>query len=110
MLVMRRRLCTALLALMLAIAAAPTFAASSGGHVEAWGYNGFGQATPPVGVDDIVAVAAGSDHSMALRANGTVLVWGADFEGQTNVPQGLSNVVAISAGTHCVALKSDGTV
>ena len=88
----------------------PTLAAVPG-HVEAWGFNLFGQAVPPPGgLSDIVAIAAGLSHNLALRTNGTVVAWGFNGDGQTDVPPGLSNVVAISARTHSVALKADGTV
>lgn len=80
------------------------------GHIEAWGYNFFGQATPPAGLEDVIAIAAGADHSVVLRTNGTVVAWGANYAGQTLVPNGLSNVVAIDASTHTVALKNDGSV
>jgi hypothetical protein len=80
------------------------------GHAEAWGYNFFGQATPPPGLDGIIAVAAGNEHNLVLRTNGTVVAWGANFSGQSTVPPGLNNVIAISANAHSVALRSDGTV
>jgi hypothetical protein len=85
-------------------------AAVISGHVEGWGDDTWGQATPPRGLDGVVAVAGGSQHSLALRTNGTVVGWGLGGEGQTNIPPGLSNVVAISTALHCVALKADGTV
>jgi plastocyanin len=91
----------------------PSFSASSSpvtGHVEGWGHNPLGQTSIPLGLDNVVAVAAGYDHSLALLANGTVVAWGGNFTGQTNVPGNLSNVVAIAASTHSVALKNDGTV
>ena len=59
----------------------------------------------------MVAIAAGDDYSLALKADGTVVGWGANNTGQTNIPAGLSNVVAIAAGcNHSLALKADGTV
>ena len=59
----------------------------------------------------MIAIAAGTWHSVALRANGTVVVWGDNSLGQTNVPAGLSNVTAVAAGgSHTLALKADGTV
>jgi alpha-tubulin suppressor-like RCC1 family protein len=70
----------------------------------------------PPGLNDVVAIAAGDRHALALKSNGTVAVWGADWfpldPAQPNfVPPGLSNVVAIAAGDgHSVALKEDGTV
>jgi len=58
-----------------------------------------------------VAVAAGSQHSLALRADGIVAAWGNNGNGQTNVPPGLSNVVAVAGGEyHSLALRADGTV
>jgi hypothetical protein len=80
------------------------------GHVEGWGDNFFGQASPPPGLDGVIAIAAGNSHSLALLTNGTVVAWGSNFTGETHVPAGLSNVVAISARAHSVALKKDGTV
>lgn len=112
------------------------------GTVRTWGANDSGQlgyATPfdcgskadtacgrsPVtvpGVSDAVAVAAGFDHALVLRADGTVLAWGSNAKGQlgitgvttTNVPTpvpGLTDVIALGAGSaHSVALTKDGKV
>jgi hypothetical protein len=59
-----------------------------------------------------VAIAAGGDHSLAIRNDGTVVAWGANGSGQTNVPPGLNNVVAVSAGgdLHSMAMTRDGNV
>ena len=76
-----------------------------------WGNNNKGQITEPAGLGEVVNLAAGRDHNLALRSNGTVAAWGRDDEGQTEVPAGLDHVVGISAGDfHSMALKSDGTV
>lgn len=82
------------------------------GAVVAWGVNNFGQATVPSSATNVVAVAAGWSHSLALRDDGTVVAWGSNGgPGQTNVPAGLSNVVGIAGGgSHSLAVKSDGTV
>ena len=40
----------------------------------------------PAGLTNIVAIAAGSDHSLALRSDGTVAAWGYNSGGQLNVP------------------------
>jgi alpha-tubulin suppressor-like RCC1 family protein/plastocyanin len=63
----------------------------------------------PPGLDDVVSIAAGSRHGMALRSDGTVVQWGNLV--LPSVPAGLSNVVKIAAGAdQCLALRSDGTV
>ena len=60
---------------------------------------------------NVVAIAAGSAHSLALRSDGTVVAWGDDGDGQANVPFGLNNVVAVAAGGfNSLALKNDGSV
>ncbi len=107
------------------------------GTVWAWGSNAWGElgngtvgstATPlPVevsGLKDVVAVAAGSTFSLALREDGTVWAWGNNERGQVGngtfgssavsspvQVSGLTDVVAIAV-THnsCLALRSDGTV
>ena len=56
-------------------------------------------------------MAAGYEHSLALRSDGIVVGWGKVSYGQANVPAGLSNVVAVAAGGyHSLALKNDRTV
>ncbi|MGA2750079.1 MAG: hypothetical protein ABSG59_15000 [Verrucomicrobiota bacterium] len=78
-----------------------------------WGYNNYGQATVPaiLSGSNLVAIAAGNEHSLALKSDGTVAAWGLNGSGETNVPASLSGVIAIAAGeTHSLALKSDGTV
>jgi alpha-tubulin suppressor-like RCC1 family protein len=79
--------------------------------VLAWGDNSAGQLDVPMGTSDIVAMAAGGDHSLALGANGTIVAWGDNSSGQNNVPQSASNIIAIADGeSHSLALRTDGTV
>ena len=60
---------------------------------------------------NIVAVAAGALHQMALRDDGSVFAWGDNSSGQTNVPPSATNVIAIAAGqNHSLALRVDGLV
>ena len=99
-----------------------------------WGGNNTGQlgnganggpVSHPVQVqnlNDVIAIAAGEDHNLVLKADGTVWAWGDGSDGdlgngqlaQQNAPvqvQLLTDVKAISAGgTHSLALKKDGTV
>ncbi|SDM15164.1 PKD domain-containing protein [Lentzea albidocapillata subsp. violacea] len=60
----------------------------------------------------VIAIDAGENHSVALKADGRVIAWGDDTHGQLKVPsQALSGVIAISAGAaHSLALKADGSV
>jgi alpha-tubulin suppressor-like RCC1 family protein len=98
--------------------------AAGGGHglalkndstVIGWGYNHYGEA---IGVpnlvspyastgqvmiagqvlSNVVAIAAGFIHSLALKSDGTVVAWGWNTNGEATIPVGVSNVVAISAG------------
>ena len=58
----------------------------------------------------IVAVAAGWEHTVGLKADGTVVAAGENSYGQCDV-SGWRDIVAVAAGVfHTVGLKSDGTV
>lgn len=81
------------------------------GSVVSWGANGSGQLDRPVAVQDVIGVAAGFNHSLAVRENGLVVAWGGNSFGETNVPAWLTNVIAVAAGTnHSAALRENGTV
>ena len=76
----------------------------------AWGTNTLGT-NVPVGLTNVVAIAAGGTHALAVKMDGSVVAWGSNGSGETSVPTGLSNVMAVAAGrAHSVALKNDGTV
>jgi len=104
-----------------------------GDTVWAWGGNARGQlgqgstadsATPRIveGLTGVKAVAAGAEHSLALKEDGTVWAWGGNAAGalgdgtQTDraVPQRvgtLSQVVAVAAGDgRSFALRADGSL
>jgi alpha-tubulin suppressor-like RCC1 family protein/Mg-chelatase subunit ChlD len=107
-----------------------------GGQVrvgKAWGNNGQGQlgngttagSTTAVDVSNltgITSVAAGAEHSLAVKSDGTAWAWGQNLNGElgdgttsdrlTPVQiSGVSGVTAVAGGTaHSLVLKSDGTV
>jgi hypothetical protein len=65
----------------------------------------------PASATNVIAMAAGDTHCLALKADGTVVAWGQDDQGQTNVPPDLTNVVSVAAGSaHSLALRSNGTI
>jgi len=101
--------------------------------VWAWGSNLHGQLgdgtrddqLSPVqvqGLGGVIAVAAGTRHSLALTYDGVVWGWGYNGDGElgdgtpisrsTVAPAfALTNVTAIAAGSsHSLALQADGTV
>jgi alpha-tubulin suppressor-like RCC1 family protein len=113
-----------------------TLALDNAGEVWSWGANGSGQlgcgdelyqdentAALVPGLSNIVAIAAGASHSIALKSDGTVWAWGANGYGQLGdnyaedprdyaalVP-GLTNAISIASGAnHIFALCADGTV
>jgi len=144
-----------------------TIALKADGTVWAWGDNKYGQlgvttpetcvndpypyspyyyyscSTTPIqisGLTDVIAIAAGDKHTIALKADGTVWVWGYNGYGQLGTEtietcetwslvmgelypwdapcsttpiqiSGLTDVSAVAAGAyHTMALKTDGTV
>jgi hypothetical protein len=66
--------------------------------------------TLPSGLVNVVAIAAGAYHSLALKSDGTVIAWGWDIGGQATVPAGLSGVAKIAGGyAFSMVLKTNGT-
>lgn len=64
------------------------------------------------GLTNLVSVATGGYHNLALRRDGTVLVWGLPTgEGELSIPESATNVIAIAAGGNKnLVLRRDGTV
>ncbi len=94
---------------MFLVAAIP---ATHGAEVFAWGDNQNGQCNVPPGLSNVVAIAGGYIHSLALKGNGTVVAWGNNQYGQCNVPTNLTHVAFLAQGygLHNLVLKEDGTV
>src|SRR5688500_6193063 len=67
----------------------------SDGTVISWGYNFRRQTNVPAGLKNVLAVAAGDYHYLALKNDGTVVAWGWNEHGQATVPSDLSAVSAI---------------
>jgi hypothetical protein len=64
----------------------------------------------PQSATNVVAIAAGYGHCLALKSDGTVVAWGYSSDGETALPGDLKNVVGIAAGGyHSLALVWDGT-
>ncbi|MCD6309846.1 MAG: RCC1 repeat- and reductase domain-containing protein [Candidatus Eremiobacteraeota bacterium] len=110
------------------------------GTVWAWGWNGDEQLgdgeggdakfddkknipVPVLNLNDVIGIATGKSHSLALCKDGTIWAWGWNGRGQlgngtneesSNIPGrvlNLDNVIAISGGIgHSLALCNDGTV
>ena len=117
----------------LAAGDAHTLALTSAGTVLAWGSNASGQlgigptptqsSTPVLvsGLTGVVAIAAHTNHSLALKANGSVVAWGANNGGQLGdgtttlrntpvsvlAPSGLSRVAA--GGNFSLAVLTHGS-
>jgi alpha-tubulin suppressor-like RCC1 family protein len=112
-----------------------TIALKSDGTLWAWGSNIYGQLgggstginTAPIqessGSTNWSAIAAGYDHTVALKSDGTLWAWGSNTYGQLGVGTTANKTTptqelteandwfAIGAGgRHTVTLKSDGTL
>lgn len=86
-------------------AAPPSLQVTS--SVMAWGDNRVGQLNLPANSHELIAVAAGDQHSLGLTAAGAVIAWGET----KSPPADLQEVVALAAGRyHNLALKRDGSV
>ena len=72
------------------------------------GYKHFGNnLEPPPDLSDVVDIAAGYYHNLALKSDGTVVSWGQNDWNQ-NLPQSFDDVVQIDAGYNFnIALRAD---
>jgi len=103
------------------------------GNIWAWGNNYFGQCgdgttggikSPRrvIGLTDVVFIAVGEGHSLAIKQDKTLWAWGANYCGSLgigsmvdkNIPVQVNTMAGIrkvAAGTHNnLALRDDGTV
>ncbi|MFZ0325624.1 MAG: hypothetical protein WAN48_16010 [Actinomycetes bacterium] len=127
--------CGLLLAVTGVALAVPSAAATPSGTPLTFGSNGFGQLGdgsasttvrttpgPVTGLNDVIQVAGGREHVLALRSDGTVAAWGSNAKGQigdgttaTSRPEpvsvtGLGAITQVSTGHyHSLARRSDGT-
>jgi alpha-tubulin suppressor-like RCC1 family protein len=84
------------------VSATPSF-------VVAWGNNYTGQSSAP-GDMDIIKVAAGDRHCLAIKTDGSLIAWGGNIFGELNVPDG-NDFVEVSAGYwFSLALRADGSI
>lgn len=96
------------------------FRFTTGMSVVSWGGPATGNGEIPNGLTNVVAIACGHGHSLALKCDGTVAAWGGKggsgldpYSGytQTTVPPGLRNVIAIAGGfSQSLAVTADGKV
>ena len=78
---------------------AQAFAAlRANGTVLCWGDNTYGQTNVPVGLSNVVAIAAGDFHTYALQSDGVIVGWGDERYGQLSVPASATNSLAINSG------------
>ncbi|MCF7957841.1 MAG: hypothetical protein K9M57_05260 [Phycisphaerae bacterium] len=86
------------------------FDALPDGSIVAWGNDDDMQVRDVPEFSDFKAVAAGANHSLAVRADGSLVAWGDNSNGETDVPKG-GGYVAVAVGwNHSLALHSDGSV
>lgn len=82
------------------------------GGIYGWGNNRVGgdggifvgSAQAPVGASNIVSVACGAYHNVAMRKNGNLIAWGWNNWGQANVPTnllGLKQLLLVNHSASC---------
>jgi alpha-tubulin suppressor-like RCC1 family protein len=101
-------------AVAIACANLVAFALNCDGTVAGWEW-GTGMLTYgapiPQEVTNVVTLASGDGHALAIRSDGRLFVWGFNEAGQTNLPLSLTNAVDVAGGfAHSVALTADDQV
>jgi hypothetical protein len=65
----------------------------------------------PAPNSDFIAIAAGYNHSLGLKADGSIVAWGSNILGESKAPLPNSGFVAMAAGQfHNLGLKADGSI
>jgi hypothetical protein len=65
----------------------------------------------PSGLTDVIAIACGAYHSLAVKSDGSVVAWGWDGGGQVSGAASLTGISRIAGGyAFTLALKNDGTL
>jgi hypothetical protein len=99
---------SAFMAIQVAAGGEFTCALKPDGTLACWGFDQYGQSTPPPGI--FQQVAAGYEHACGVRTDGTTQCWGeGEGEGSYTYPSG--SFRQVTAGFfHTCWLRTDGTV
>lgn len=82
---------------------------TSDGSLLGSGSNDHGEQSMPDG-NDFIALAAGIQHNLAVRADGSLVAWGYNSHGQSSFTPAGTDFVDVAGGCqHSLALKQDGS-
>lgn len=85
--------------------------ALQGGSVIAFGDNYFGQCdVPAAATSGVMAIAAASNYSVAVKDDGTVITWGYSDEGAVTVPSFISGCDQMEQDSSQLLARTGGTV
>ena len=77
------------------------------GSIVAWGGTESGQCNVPAPNSNFVAMAAGWNHGLGLKADGSIVAWGDNTYGQCTVPEPNTGFVAVaSEAWHSLGFKT----
>jgi len=99
---------TAILGAVTVLLGVGRVASGEGGSIVGWRDH---VVVPQDELNDLVAVAAGYQHSLRLKADGSVVAWGDNSSAQCNVPAPNAHFLAVAAGeVHSLGVKTDGSI